>query len=445
LRRPRPEDALDFRPGREKIVVAMLSWRRITGLWSLVLACGAPAPGAAVAAEREPVALVLLGVDAFSRRPAEELAERLEPGLSAAPGLRLVPLDRPEGDPRWRQALQELEAGREAYLDMEPEPAAARLRQALDLMLQAGDTLVQSGRPAFLDGLLTLGAVETLGGDPARGQATFARALVYEPGAALDAATFPPELVHAFSTVRAGVAARPRGSLSVFTTPDLARVWVDGRFQGVTPCEVGGLVAGPHQVWLRRLGHAGAGGLVEVEGGARAEWSLRLAPAPGAVELADALDEAVRALPLGGARALTAWAARQGLRWVLVGRLSQAGAGFALQTAWLEVGSGRFLGARQAGLAAVPAAGSADLRALLSSLLSREGGVLESLPPEAALPGQVELQDEARFQEQERPWWKRWEVWTGIGAGLVVVAGAIVLGVLLAGDDGPGSQIVLEF
>jgi len=389
--------------------------------------------------------VVLLGGDTFSRRLAEELSERLEAGLAAASGQRARPLDRPGQDPGWTQAVAALEAGREAYLDMDAELATASLRKAIEGMRRAGDALVQvEGRRDYLDALLTLGAAEILAGEPARGQATFARALAAEQGLRLDPATFPPELVHAFAAVRAEVEARPRGGLFVYATPDLARVWVDGRFRCVTPCEVTGLVAGAHLVWVRRLGHAGQGEVVEIEAGGRRELTLRLEPADDAPALAEALRAAPGGLPGAGGEALAAWASRLGLERVLVGRLDQAGAGFVLRAAWLEADTGRWGGERSLGLRGLPESGSPALAALVSSLRSPEGGVLES-PGPGAQPGAIALRDEARFVEAERPWWERWYVWTGVGAGVLLVAGAIVLGVLLSGDDGPGSHFVLEF
>lgn len=410
------------------------------GLWAAGLAAAPTVPPARADAG-VPFAVVIQGVDAFSRRLAVELSEFLGAELDALPGWRLTSLEpSPDGD-GWARARERLADGIEAFWALEPARASAELGAALEGMRAAGAALERVDRADYLRALLYLAGAAIMAEDPQRGQELFRQALAFEPAASLPEADFSPGMQHLFEAARAELAAHPTGALAVFSVPDLARVHVDGVFRGVTPCELAGLVPGPHWVCLRRRGYSGVCQMVTLTGAARAELSLRLAAGPDPDGLEEAVRQAVAAMPREAASALVARAAPLGIERILVGRLSHGGAGHRLQAAWLAVPEGGFGPVRSLGLAE----DRRVWRQVVEGFSVGAWPVLECPGPGAETPERLALQDEERFRAEEEPaWWTRWWFWTAVGATLLV-AGAVTLGVLLSADQRPGSQIVLEF
>jgi hypothetical protein len=207
------------------------------GALALVVATAAfVAPAAA--AERPGVAVIAVapapGPDAALLAIADRLRARiaeLDPGTLGVEQLRVRTALEPGAD---LAALERaLDQARRAYLDGDFEGSLATLRRsadALERLPEGADVLALWGRV-----ILRLARTELdLGhADPAR--ATLERLLRAVPGLAVDPSLVSPRLVEELERARATIAAQPTGTLTVTSSAEGARVWVNGRDVGAAP------------------------------------------------------------------------------------------------------------------------------------------------------------------------------------------------------------------
>ena len=85
-------------------------------------------------------------------------------------------------------------------------------------------------------------------------------------------------------TLAVKLAGKP-ARLTVVTTPEQARVFVDGDYQGKSPATVTSLAAGPHEVRVELAGHAPATRTVTLTNGAEATEEFQLASVLGRLEI----------------------------------------------------------------------------------------------------------------------------------------------------------------
>lgn len=193
------------------------------------------------------------------------------------------------GDPRTREeetlerARAALADGRRAYDALALDDAIARLGQSVSLYQQTGPLLHDLKE---LQGALTyLGAALTLRGSADEGESTFVELLTLNPGQTLEG--FPPTIERVFERALARVDAAPTGSVEIYSTPPYAAVYVDGRFEGVTPLTIQELVAGTHYVRIEKTGYTVHGAPLEVAAKQRITSQTRLRDIKRGAELRD--------------------------------------------------------------------------------------------------------------------------------------------------------------
>ncbi|MBN2493308.1 MAG: PEGA domain-containing protein [Deltaproteobacteria bacterium] len=421
----------------------------------LALAVGSIHPRPARAANR--VGLAVISEDSFSQRPAELLEYLGSARLQREPDTELVAGEdllsegaNSDVEARFLEAIEKVTAGVKGYDNLEPQVALRELGAALRTFEQMPVRLSEQLGP-YYKALTYLGASHVAKGDKQAGQAAFRRLLVIERRAKLDSRLFPPDMVRMFESARKEVSTEAGGMLSVYSSPENAKVFVDGNFRGVTPCEVAGLPFGKHIVRLSKAGYEPWGRVVKVVRDAENAVTCRLVELAGKQSFFLDLSMAAASIEEGKplTDALRARMQEQLIDRLLIGRLSQRGEGLKIGLALYEVSSGKNLRYYVSAVSREQKEFSQAAEALFSYLLTGRRDVLQSLPDlTAADVDPIKFRDEDQFaREEEKPeWYETWWFWTAVGAGVVaVVATGVALGLTLQGESPPGAQILLEF
>ena len=221
-----------------------------------MLTCTSRAHGAE--SEIRSTAVFALGEDPSGQKPAAMAAALLQEHVRAARTLRLVDPGRVlSGDPRTREeetlerARAALADGRRAYDNLALDDAIARLGQAVSLYQQTGPLLGDLNE--LHSALEYLAASLVLRGSSDEAESTFLELLTVRPNHRL--LDFPPSVERVFDSAAARLDATPAGSVEIYSTPPYAAVYLDGRFEGVTPLVLEDVVAGTHYLRLDRLGY----------------------------------------------------------------------------------------------------------------------------------------------------------------------------------------------
>lgn len=129
--------------------------------------------------------------------------------------------------------------------------------------------------------LLRLGEARLAAGD-AEGST---RALRRAASTRADATILTAEGKAAYQRAEAELAALPLGAVQINTNPPYAEIYVDGRFKGVSPKAVAGLIEGPHVITVYKDGYTRPTVLVEVSSSKMAHAEIKLEPARRALLL----------------------------------------------------------------------------------------------------------------------------------------------------------------
>ncbi len=225
-----------------------------------------------------------------------------------SPSLRLIePARVLSGDPRTREeetlerARAALTDGRRTYDALALDDAIARLGQAVSLYQQTGPLL--GDLEELQTALVYLGAALTLRGSADEGESTFVELLTVNPNYQLTG--FPPTVERVFEKAAERVDATPSGSVEIYSTPPYAAVYLDGRFEGVTPLTLSDVISGTHYLRLEKLGYTVHGVPLEVAPKQQIASQTRLSSIKRGVELRDltarCVGEVVAGEGMGGA------------------------------------------------------------------------------------------------------------------------------------------------
>lgn len=261
-----------------------------------------PALGAAVLAlganpEIRATGVVAVAGDASGAQAAAMAEALLRARVVDAPSLRLVEPGRAlSGDPLTREestrerARAALADGLSAWEALALDDAIARLGQAVSLYQKTGPLLDDLGE--LRRALEHLGASLVLRGSAAEGESLFVELLTLDPGHELEG--FPPAVEGVFDRAAARVDALRTGSVELFSNPPQAAVFVDGRFEGVTPMVLDEVLAGRHLLRLEKLGYVLHAAPLEVTAGKTVTLQARLRSLGRGAELRDRARRAER-------------------------------------------------------------------------------------------------------------------------------------------------------
>lgn len=186
--------------------------------------------------------------------------------------------------------LQKLERGRQMYDAFELDPALAAFNQSV-IALERGTGALATVEP-YVRALQLLGATHALKADRKAARAAFIRALKVNPRASLDGGGFPPTVVDAFTEAKEISLEAPFGSLSIYSNPAAAEVYVDGVFRGSAPLTVDRLPRGRHMIRIVKPGYLAYGRIVDVVEGAEETIQAALKPTTQAAQFESLLRRA---------------------------------------------------------------------------------------------------------------------------------------------------------
>lgn len=176
-----------------------------------------------------------------------------------------------------------VKAGREAYDNLDFEAASKSLAEAAVFFIKNPSA---ANNETLSEIFLYLGASELQNGGKAAKQAAakeFTRALQMNPGLEPDAKYFGADVLKEFTAAQKELLKKPKGLLTVESTPAGAEVEAFGLSHGTTPLSDIELPAGRYLVRLTRPGYAPATAFPEVTGGGKAEVRQTLEANPSLV------------------------------------------------------------------------------------------------------------------------------------------------------------------
>lgn len=302
LARPMRGSGTDFAPAPRTFGVMLLA----------LIALGASAAHAAP--EIRATAVFSLGKDASGQKAAAMADALLRARVDAARNLRLIEPGRVlSGDPRTREeetlerARAALADGRRAYDALALDDAIARLGQAVSLYQQTGPLLGDLGE--LRTALTYLAASLVLRGSADEAESTFVELLTVDPSHTL--VGFPPTVERVFERAAARIDATASGGVEIYSTPPYAGVYLDGRFEGVTPLVLEDVVAGTHYLRLEKLGYTIHGAPLQIAPKQRITSQTRLASLTRGAELRDLAARSVDEVTSAGMGGHTRELARQ--------------------------------------------------------------------------------------------------------------------------------------
>jgi hypothetical protein len=337
----------------------------------LAVAAAGPALGAP---EIQATASFAVARDPSAQKAAAIVDAALKARIVRLETLRLIePARVLSGDPRTREeetlerARAALADGRRAYDALVLDEAIARLGQSVSLYQETGPLL--GDLEELQTALAYLGAALTLRGSADEAESTFVELLTVNASYQPDG--FPPTVTKVFERATKKIETTAAGSVEVYSTPPYAAVYVDGRFEGVTPLTLTDLLSGTHYLRLEKIGFTTHGAPLEVAPNQRITSQTRLAGIKRGAELRDLAARAAEEVPVdgmgGSLRSLTRQLVADTLVFVAV---SQSGSDATLVGGVFDGATGTRLVTERVVLGVEKATFQADLDQYVSRLLS---------------------------------------------------------------------------
>lgn len=356
-----------------------------------------------------------------------------------------------------QRAREQLDEGRNAYLQLELGAAVESLESAVDNFDAAAAALED---PQDLgEALLLLGASHAFDGRRRQAMQVFNRLHTQMPHIQPDPNTFPPEVVRLYERSQPRDARRPRGIISVDSNPQGAIVYVDFLARGRTPINVEGLISGDHVVRVTRPGATPFVETLTVRRNRAATSNAYLVDTPELEGMAEAIDEIPRAPveSIEGDHPTRTIASMLQLDKIGVIRVSrESEETVSLELLLYDVETGRRLVRGEQGNVTTAigdfesAVRQAVAGAFEAALRPTQAADDESIPAVADPETPFEDDDVTEAPEPGRPITEEWWFWTIIGTVAVGAAVAIGVGVAVATDgpdlgENPGGQVIFTF
>jgi hypothetical protein len=348
------------------------------------------------------------------------------------------------------RARERLGAGRQHYLNLELDQAITELQGAVEDFDAAAAALEDPNDLG--QALLFLGASHAFNMQRRQALAVFRRLHTQMPHISPDPNTFNPDVVQLYEQAAPPDRRNPAGSIEITSDPPGAIAYVDFLARGATPMTVDRLTAGEHMVRVSRPGATPFVESVNVRRGARSSSSAYLSDRDDLQGLQDAVSQIAAADvdSLGADNPIRAVGTMLALTKIGVIRVSGDPAGsVTLELLLFDVESGRRL---VRGSGSVPT-GIGQLEEGVQRLVS--GAFEAALRPTQASDTEGNNGGNGGGGEQrpmigaEPPLLEQWWFWTAIGAGVVVVAAAIAIGVVFGTQgalaDDRGGQVIFTF
>lgn len=168
----------------------------------------------------------------------------------------------PEVEAARKKARTFYDEGIRRYGAVEFDAAATNLEKAVALYREQAAWIDRI--PEYPDALAYLGATYVLRGDQDLGRKIFKELVLYKKDYHIDPSKMDPSLEKVLERVRENVHSGSVGSMSVYSKPAGARIFIDGIERGFTPASLDRIPTGRHVLRLEHLGVIPAGEVVDV-------------------------------------------------------------------------------------------------------------------------------------------------------------------------------------
>jgi len=236
----------------------------------------------AIAQNVRPAKLAVIDVRGNSDPDSTDILYFVEKGVrtSNAP-VSLVSTDQVLNSGRQQSQEQNLAFGAESLQAAKAHYSAKQYAKAAEHALQATVYFEQShaflsDRSVYSEAVILQGLSLARSGSRKNAVRVLSRAFVVSPK--LDVSEYPKD-IELLTEARSEAASRDVGSVTVVTIPESSRVFIDGRYRGVSPTYRPGLRRGVHFVRVERQGFARAGVRIDSEAGQDVKVEVVLKPA----------------------------------------------------------------------------------------------------------------------------------------------------------------------
>ncbi|MDF1564775.1 MAG: PEGA domain-containing protein [Deltaproteobacteria bacterium] len=161
-----------------------------------------------------------------------------------------------------KKAQELLGAGKQAYADVNFEKAEEKLKAAIEICRENAAWMPRI--PEYTEALAYLAGSYVLEGETQEGQKILKELLLFKPDFRVDPEKLDPSLQNIVEQVRERIQSGSVGSISVYSNPPGARIFIDEKEMGFTPASLDRIPTGMHVLRLEALGTFPYGEVVEI-------------------------------------------------------------------------------------------------------------------------------------------------------------------------------------
>ncbi len=239
------------------------------------------------------LAIVPIPTDRAAEQPTLEIGYIARTGFDRSPSYNVFPLEtllegqNLPGQQAHSEALLKLKEAATAYdaLDL---TGALTLLTAASISFEKSASHWTSSEPV-VQTYLMMGATQALLGNQPAAIDAFAQALTLDPRAQMPSEIMPEVAVPAMEEAHLKVSEASTGRLGVFASPQMAEVWLDGRFRGIAPLQMDQIPTGRHYLRLVSPGYQNDGRLIDVAPHQETTIQSALSPTRGLANYQSAL------------------------------------------------------------------------------------------------------------------------------------------------------------
>ena len=205
------------------------------------------------------VSVLFFAQDKESRSIAVELEYFAQKELNALPHLTLVNTNQMLNADDYTSKVRQLEmahnhflAGKKYYQKLELKQAKSKFTAASELFEKNFGDLEHHDE--YILNAIFLGASNLLLKNQKQTSLAFQKILLLDPDYNIQRDYFSPSVNKALLEEAKTIKTTPRGAVQIKSTPNFAKVFIDGSFRGTTPCTVNRLLPGDHLVVIQKEG-----------------------------------------------------------------------------------------------------------------------------------------------------------------------------------------------
>ena len=350
-----------------------------------------------------------------------------------------------------KSAKKDLADGKKLYNDLAIEEAIVKFKSALKTLENNIDKLIDIR--LVNEAILYLGASYALIEEDEDAEAYFYTYISMNPDDEMTDAAFSDEVVSAFDDVKSSFKGADQGSVDVKCSEEGALVFIDGKIAGMTPVTLRNINYGKHYFRIHKNGFRDVGGAVLVRGDQTVtinETMTRNPSASSVAELEDAIKSEFGSLAM--LRKATDLAQETRVDNVFIVKTS-IGADKKLQYQGYMVDAKKKEFKKSEAVFAVPdksaVASLAALKQFNKTLINdpyEYKAISDLVMEEADLLGLSENADNNKSDEDKKPIYKEWWLWTVVGVVVLAGVGVGTYFALTSGKDGSnGATLDVNF